>query len=68
MMLGVASRQSTRYRALVGGGAKAVKGWSALSRNEQMRAHAFFCNLMVRYQGIMRQIYLADSAFDRPVA
>jgi hypothetical protein len=39
---------------------KAVNGWSALSRNEQMRAHAFFCNLIVHYQGTVRQIYLAD--------
>ena len=39
---------------------KAVNNWSALNKNEQMRAHAFFCNLFVHYQGTLKQIYLSN--------
>jgi len=39
---------------------RAVNEWEALSRNEQMRAHAFFCNLLAHLDSAMRQVHLAE--------
>ena len=39
---------------------RGVNDWSSLNKTEQLRAHSFFINLVVHFDGALRQEYLPD--------
>ena len=49
--------ESDEFASLVRRG---VNNWSSLNRTEQLRVHSFFVNLVIHFDGALRQEYLLD--------